>query len=359
MFSYKLNSISSLWLPIFKAKFAKALEKYQPLKENQVIVILGSTGSGKSTVANYLSGCQMEEKLGDVLETLITPKAGQKEVCKIGYGISSETFFPQAIPSGKGFDYVDCPPFDPNRIIEDKVVSTVLTQSAIQESKNIRGIVACINHYSFRHEDAFYRAIDPIIKSVENFNECNQSILFLVTHVSSSKLEPKHILNNIKIFADAEEKGIIVKKNSARVLLKLLTEHPNQLHLFHPLDEKDRDCITSKIQEFKPIPKTQFSFPKYDVDHEKLEKDISNLAIHFTTLFKTISLISDYSPDFDKTKQSILKTLLADEEALLPIYKIAKMANFDSAIIKDFIAQYEQHQNQQIAEFQPRLNMKR
>src|SRR4029078_5145200 len=123
----------------------------------------------------------------------------------------------------------------------------------------------------------------------------------------SSQLNSKHVINKIKMHVEREEKGIS-KKNSARLLLKLLTDNPNQLHLFHPLGEKDRDCISSKIQEFKPIPKSQFVFPRYGVDHEKLQKNIEYIAAKVTSFIKIkemLRLIPDNESALEENEKTI------------------------------------------------------
>ena len=65
------------------------------------IILLGNTGAGKSTFANYLHGCRMEsvrktavggKGTGSVVR--VHPKSPKEELMKVGHNKKSETFIP-------------------------------------------------------------------------------------------------------------------------------------------------------------------------------------------------------------------------------------------------------------------------
>ena len=93
------------------------------------IVLLGNTGAGKSTFANYIHGCQMErvKKLnlpglkGKDKVIRVKSDSQPSEIMKIGHQNKSMTFVPE-VKRTKAFGgneaaLVDCPGFSDNRCV--------------------------------------------------------------------------------------------------------------------------------------------------------------------------------------------------------------------------------------------------
>lgn len=60
-----------------------------------IVIFMGNTDSGKSTLINFLFGCQMIMKDQMIV---VDPKSSKKEVAPIGTGVDSCTIIPQRIP---------------------------------------------------------------------------------------------------------------------------------------------------------------------------------------------------------------------------------------------------------------------
>ena len=121
------------------------------LSDKDVIVVLGNTGSGKSTFVNYLAGCQLEEKwiegqLEPVLEVLSTASGGERdEVAPIGHSVS-KTFIPQIVAVDRRV-YCDCPGFRDNRGPEISIANAVNIKQALSQAQSLR-MVVLVNYHS-------------------------------------------------------------------------------------------------------------------------------------------------------------------------------------------------------------------
>jgi len=351
MFSGEFKYTSDLDLSHLKEIFFSNGKKIEPINGN-LVLLFGSSKSGKTTFANYMAGCQMDnqEELG---EPLIVPKAKETEYVKIGHGAASETSRPQTIPTKHGFEFCDSPSFDDNRLDSVKVCGTLLTQLAIQKSKSMKGIIIFIPYNSFNHLDEFYHNLNAIDQLLRDFSKTDQSILFLVTK-APQKAETKHILARIADAADIEERTGINKK-TARALHEMIKKNPQCLNFFRPLDEKQREVILHQIQELKPISKSQFKFPIYDAAHSRFEEMLFEIMIKSTTVFNyrnilkellSVSLSDKHRARYNRQLQEIeedINTPLQEEKSDIQFaFKVSEFLNLDPSVAGPFVELYKQ-----------------
>lgn len=83
--------------------------------QNKAIMVLGMTGTGKSTLVNYLNGLSLvcaKKNMRWVLELENDNSSFSNEFAKIGNNVHSQTFLPAGYtPQGKDFTYIDNPGF--------------------------------------------------------------------------------------------------------------------------------------------------------------------------------------------------------------------------------------------------------
>lgn len=302
----------------------ESLTTYSSFSEKEIFLILGSAGSGKSTFANYMAGLPMEQKFNKKDGTdYIQTKEGFKPYTTIGHGVATGTLAPQAVPAayGEKYFYADCPP--PYNVSpccqgnQPKLENTILTQHAIHESKNILGIILCIqlNLLNDKNYISFLpKCLPPLIE--------HQSSFLFIVRTDELNLKPYHVYNR------ALENSKILKE--AKSLLHFFAEDYSNIHIFNPLDEKDRDVILSKIKKLKPIPKDHFGFPEFNKEHTQLKKSIMSIA-------EMIDVCKTKDPSGERL-QTLFKNPSVQE-----IYSIAKITHFDSPVVDAFIRLYEEH----------------
>lgn len=237
----------------------------------ELVVFIGNTGAGKSTLVNYLYGCDME--VIDCEQTLegraiaVKPrsKGGKYDpVMEIGHTKKSKTFMPQ-IEKGPTQDmiYCDCPGFLENRGFEINIANAVNIRKALTQAKSIK-VLMLINYHSLRADRA--RGLREMIKiacdlfgSKENLVKYKDSLLLGVTQIDRGVDEPIP-LNRLKNWV-ADPDGITdeFSQNAIRYLSE-------RLFVYDPLDRAlryesvKRDELFDKVKRLTPITDTKHIF---------------------------------------------------------------------------------------------------
>ena len=234
MFSGEFKYTSDLDLSFLKENFYSQCKKMDALEGKDLVILFGSSKSGKSTFANYMAGCEMEkqEKFGSLV---IVPKPKQNEYVKIGHGYFSETSYPQTIPTNHGFEFCDSPSFDDNRLVDAKVCGSLLTQLAIKKSKNLKGVVILLPYICFDNIDYFYHTAKAANQLLGCVSEIKPSVVFLVTKAPAD-VKMEHVMEKLKQYTELEKK---TNKKIATQFYQFLTGNPSKIHLFKPLADFD------------------------------------------------------------------------------------------------------------------------
>lgn len=112
--------------------------------EDGINVVVGTTGCGKSTLINYLTGTQYEFHATRSNTGLLLPKAGEKPRAKVGHGKNSQTLYPEVIDK-----FCDCPGFKDNRAGDAQICASLGIPLAIKHLGLIRSIIVVIEWKSF------------------------------------------------------------------------------------------------------------------------------------------------------------------------------------------------------------------
>ncbi len=284
---YKNNSSIKL------EEILKAIKRVQPglepAKNKEEIILLGNTGSGKSTFSNYLKGLEMykipkteydpisKEYLQIPGKYLILVKNKKKKIAKIGHSSISKTFFPEVFEfedslnkkSLKDLIICDCPGNRDNRSKEKRSIIDILIYLATQYPKKIKTIICLIDYKDISgRATLFADTMENIDKMIllEKRNEIFKSLIFLFTKVPDF-IKRKHLLAELgRIEKDVEEEMGYHSSHELTlklVLLKNMLKNKHNIMIYNPVDKgQSRNYILNKIKSIQPIPKSYIRFDK-------------------------------------------------------------------------------------------------
>lgn len=331
-----------------KEMILETFPKIQSARNQDIVLVVGTTGAGKSTLVNYLIGCKMKQTDDDLGEPRAEVEG--KEYAEIGHKMKACTFnaeiFHPINPNEKhSFAFCDFPGFNDTGTSERKIAISLNREYMINVAENIKGIIVVIPisalSTSGRGKE-FKELIDTITKLFKDVSQVSSSILFVITKAKkNAKVEGvvkkvseildtetnNYVAKFQKAFSDAKEKSYEYLKSwfkqkeltsspsseesnednevlsKSLYLFELMKTNPGNIIIGDIFDDGGkgsvRDKIAEKILTFKPISKMEFIFNKYEKDRMLFEEAIyRGTSIAISLIEKKIS--NDESVEYIK-----------------------------------------------------------
>lgn len=148
-------------------------------KVEDVVLVVGNTGAGKSTTVNLLSGIK-HEYVRDKKDRkeFLQPLPDQKPApARVGHGLKSQTLYPQVIRSDN-ITFIDCPGYDDNRDDDQGVCAALGVPLASQYTKRVRAVMVVIEWqqlYERRNNTSFRLLSHTLTRLFKNFSSLASS----------------------------------------------------------------------------------------------------------------------------------------------------------------------------------------
>lgn len=229
------------------------------MREKKIIMLLGTTGSGKSTTIHYLAGSKMEvvrvNNIRHIKPTLIFNEDLNKVICS--WKAKSETRFVTPIVINHGINEVtlaDTPGSEDTQSSEIEFANILGVQRAIGQAKSVRPVIL----FSFKNVG------DRLQNLKENIHYYGSLFNKLTTYV---KLSFNYVFTNVT----KENQGSIypqllnihrhltVREQNDKALTTMLFDmidkaEKNLIIEINPLDPSARDAILDQIIKSEEIP---------------------------------------------------------------------------------------------------------
>ena len=202
----------------------------------EVLMVLGNTGTGKSTLLNCLLGCKMKLVKPRALGlsgvkrvAVVDPESIRPEVVIIGHGKQSHTFMPQIVPD---LDHThgaccDCPGFSDNRGAEINIANAINTRRILQQARGVKAVFLT-DYYGLladrgRSIEAMANMCLQMFGSADNLRKHKDSVLLGIT--KAPLYEDDEPLTRSMV------QSLLVQENTP--IAQILA---NRIFLFDPLD---------------------------------------------------------------------------------------------------------------------------
>lgn len=330
-----------------KEMIVKTFPLIEPGKRKDVVLVIGDTGAGKSTLINYLLGCKMKKKEGELGETLA--EVDGEMYAKIGHQMKACTFYPEIFqskynqPNGNIFSYCDFPGFNDTGDEETRVAVSLNREYMVSIANSIKAIIVAIPASSFNTEGrgkAFVKLVETLTKLFKNVNAVSPSILFVITkapknavvegvikksneildrEVESITKKAQKFFSNLKDKTYGAIKNLVSsnqtslqdleeldekkeKKLKGLRFLELMVQHKENIIIADIFDNGEvRKKIEARLKTFVQVEKNQFIFNKYEKDRMQFEEEIVKQASIAITIIEDMKAIQDDTQD-KKTK---------------------------------------------------------
>lgn len=175
----------------------KSFSKIKPGNGRNKVLFIGATGSGKSTLINYLNGTRYKRSI-KAGRNIINRIEGAKEVAKTGENIySSETLYPQVVSKhGLGFVYCDLAGLFDSRGENQQIVAASSANVLIQTEGYIKGIIVLLDVPGFASEKgkAFKKTASAFSRIINGKPELMKSVQFAITK-TEGPCEPQDVMD--------------------------------------------------------------------------------------------------------------------------------------------------------------------
>ena len=202
-------------------------------KDQDVIIVFGNTGSGKSTFINFLLGCEMiKEKDGSIV---VSDTSTIKCVTDIGVGKHSCTAFPKCIVDQNRV-FFDMPGLGDNRGVEAILANHIVLKKVIENAGSSKFVMVLekgqINVQRGVEWDAAIKFLEETFRKALGTDK--DSFCLLITKTDNNSEEEEKIKTNI-----------VTHAKSSPGLLEL----SQFVTVYDPLSSIDRSRMSKTIDD--------------------------------------------------------------------------------------------------------------
>ncbi|OMJ82776.1 hypothetical protein SteCoe_16424 [Stentor coeruleus] len=275
------------------------------IKNKDLVLLLGTTGSGKSTTTCYLMKAEMKvyiSKYGDEICEVVNNSGNYP---KIGQSIGiSETLY------AKGYEIditprnqnsikimiCDCPGFRDTRGMEYELCTNLSIDKAIKQASRIKGVVLTIQYTAFLQDrgqpvlESFQNLLD-IVPDLIDDDDLLDSVFILITKVGDVRNIEEMIKERIGAHIHEIESLLQNKSGTYEASSSLLLKHrlwsriqqidrKKNLFIVKVRDKRANNNILNALYSSQPISKSKLKSAILSKELEKKYHDFIEMETH-------------------------------------------------------------------------------
>lgn len=295
----------------------RAYPKIETAANKNIVLVLGNLGAGKSSIVDYLLGCRMRAENRGTRRVAV-PEEGQQVYAPIGHSFEAQTLFPEVYTNGtSSYFYCDCPGFEDNRTLEERICASISTQMAINKASSVK-VMVVIDNNSFRVDRAasfrkLSNTLSKLFSRLDHFDQQEEFPFLFVINKADPWVEAAHVVADIREIISAEDTTIATMLSrvqgrfrsldserrreiqNTRTMLGflnfMLQGGESNIHVIDVFDtphhlQSSRQEIETALSSLPSIGKESFNFERYDDMRVKFNEVIYKIIEDSTGILK-------------------------------------------------------------------------
>lgn len=326
----------------------EGISAVQAAADQDLILILGGTGCGKSTAVNYLAGCQMvarenEETGMEYIECL-------NPVTEIGNGAISQTLYPNVVDFVVPFEnsrvkLCDTAGFSDNRGVAHDICASISLGEVFTKSASIYGVIILI-----QEADVLDARLTNVLELFRQINRCLHRENFrgsLKFYISKSFLgrSEQQIFNIMqRKYMQLQENRDASIEEIAWIFEELLEANGKNIRLCQPLNENGRIPFLRELMELNRVQNKAEAF-EYPISAEarlQVVKMTRILANELNSLADAYIRASRTAWERETKQRKTLEQVGETEQALTKLNtRLKELEDNKNDSMEEFIRQLE------------------
>lgn len=290
------------------------IEEKVPANLKKLVLILGDSGEGKSSLLNYIAEVPLEAKLDEELDEfeIITQKPVSG--AEINKGSVSKTKMPAGWEK-----YWDCPGFDDTRGPEIELINAFSIYKLTENAMKVKILLVISENTIYgNRSQSFLKVINNVANCFDQTNNLEQSLGLIVA--KREKLTPNKLRKKFALLLAEQAKEENFTAAQKNILQSWISENS---HIFFfdvpqqigPIDKTQRNLIVEGIEQIEWLNQPQ---PKISIKSEARE-EIRFLFSEVQQDLKNVVCEHFYNDVF-----SYLKDLINNSPRIFNLKKVKK-----------------------------------
>ena len=302
-----------------------------------LVLVIGLTGEGKSTLVNCLINKKLIKKRYEDIKNVID--IDESENCnhnaKIFHESISGTLLPE-IFQYNSFNYCDCPGFDDNRCLEEKLFASFSFNRLLNQCESVKGVIITIDSNSVIDCKAKnFRELIKILSNLFKDEKILNSCIWVFTKPKNHNEDT--ILKKLRFFLNSEKKYLLKnpqdKERQTLVnFIEFITNNPKKIVIGNVLASETRQKIENLLETFNNS-KDYFNLDFNEIyneiydalniflikSEEILKYHLKNIEEHFQFEINLQKLLEKYKKNNNKLNEFKLfenKKIIKNEDYL-------------------------------------------
>jgi energy-coupling factor transporter ATP-binding protein EcfA2 len=318
----------------------KIFTEIQSANNEDKVLFIGATGTGKSTLLNYLNGTRYNIYRDGLLSTA-KPVGGANEIALTGQSSAeSQTRYPQFLKNPElDFVYSDLAGLFDSRGIEERICAAVSAYLLSKMQGGIKGIMVFLDIPGFKSikGKAFKDTALALAKITNGNIKLMDSVHFVITKTPYDGMAPltvENIIAEINKLLDTIDED---EEPALYALLKTIKEKSGNIIIPDICDNGiSKRLIDAKFKQLSTMDATLFNFFSYDETQQSFNAALLNIAKSFIEKKQNIeerlpTMIAELqkSQELELVKINVWESeIIAINEELIIQQKIDKMVEF-------------------------------